>query len=258
MVELMAGGRLELGIGVGYQDYEFRGFRVPLKEAGERAVEALDIIETGLSGATLDYKGRHHSVSGVGLAVRPANACPVTYLAGAMNHPTLPRRAVRKGYVPFVYNGWAPFSAVESMRAAYDKTAREEGVDSASIGMALERFVYVADTKDEALWAAEQFRYTARAARSLRFDYMQLDGTTIRDLPAKDEPDLETIIREGVIGDAETCAATITDEIRRARLTHYALLVGVGAMDQARVLRSIERLGRDVLPLVKRALGLGS
>jgi alkanesulfonate monooxygenase SsuD/methylene tetrahydromethanopterin reductase-like flavin-dependent oxidoreductase (luciferase family) len=258
MVELMAGGRLELGIGVGYQDYEFRGFRVPLKEAGERAVEALDIIEGAFAGGTLDYAGKHNTVRGVGLAVRPENPRPLTYLAGAMTHPTLPRRAVRKGYVPFVYNGWAPFSAVESMRAAYDKTAAEEGVDPKSIGMALERFVYVADTKQEALRAAEQFRYTARAARSLRFDYVQLDGTTIRDQPAKDEPELETIIEAGIIGDVETCAAKISDEIRRARLTHYALLVGVGAMDQKRVMRSIERIGRDVLPLVKRELKLAA
>ncbi len=40
------------------------------------------------------------------------------------------------------------------------------------------------------------------------------------------------------------------------RLVLRATAIGVGAMDQARVLRSLERIGREVLPRVRKALGI--
>src|SRR5262249_7227640 len=152
------------------------------------------------------------------------------YLAGATRHPVFPRRAVKQGYIPFVYNGWSPFDVILSMRATYDQIAKEEGVDPLSIPMAIERFVYVTDSKADAIWAAENFRYTARAARSLRFNYVELEGTTIKELPGQDDASIEDIIKNGIIGDAETCAAKIVDEMKRARLSHYGCLIGVGAM----------------------------
>ena len=83
---------------------------------------------------------------------------------------------------------------------------------------------------------------------------MELEGTPIKDLPFEGEPSLDDIITNGIIGDAETCAEKIVDEIRRARLSHYACLIGVGAMGQAKVLRSLERIGAEVIPLVEKAL----
>jgi len=47
MVDLLSGGRLEMGIGRGYQSVEFESFGIDLGEARERFNEALDMI-TGL------------------------------------------------------------------------------------------------------------------------------------------------------------------------------------------------------------------
>ena len=162
---------------------------------------------------------------------------------------------MQKGYIPFVYNGFNPFDMIVSIRERYDELAREQSVDANTIGMAIERFVYVTDSKADARWAAENFRYTARAARALRFDYVELEGTTIKDLPFDGEPSIDDIIANGIIGNAQTCAEKIVDEIRRARLSHYGCLIGVGAMEQAKVLRSLERLGAEVMPLVEKTLG---
>ena len=253
-VDLMTGGRLELGIGIGYQDYEFRGFRRLLSENGARAMEVLDIVENALATGDLSYDGEYYQIRDVRLALTPNNSKPTTYLAGATSHPVLPRRAVNKGYVPFVYNGFNPFDMIVSVRERYDTLCEEEGIDPQTIGMALERFVYVTNSKSDARWAAENFRYTARAARSLRFDYVELEDTTIKDLAFEGEPSLDDIIENGIIGDTETCAEKIVDEMGRARLSHYACLVGVGAMDQHKVMSSLEKIGADVIPLVNKTI----
>src|SRR5215204_4789199 len=44
-VDLVSGGRLDLGIGRGYRYSEFAGFCMPIEEAGERYDEALEVIK---------------------------------------------------------------------------------------------------------------------------------------------------------------------------------------------------------------------
>lgn len=43
-VDLLSGGRLDFGVGKGYREIEFNGFRIPREEAQERYDEALEII----------------------------------------------------------------------------------------------------------------------------------------------------------------------------------------------------------------------
>ena len=44
MADILSGGRLDFGAGLGYRKYEFEGLRVPIEEKAERFHEALKII----------------------------------------------------------------------------------------------------------------------------------------------------------------------------------------------------------------------
>ena len=57
------------------------------------------------------------------------------------------------------------------------------------------------------------------------------------------------------IGDPETVAEKLVAEIRSVGPAHMALYMTIGAADHAKVLRSIERFGTEVVPLIERALG---
>src|SRR6202049_3247142 len=67
VVDTISGGRLELGVGVGYKVEEFEGFNVPFSERGGRTNEALDIIRKLLDGETLTFKGKFFEVNKVKL-----------------------------------------------------------------------------------------------------------------------------------------------------------------------------------------------
>ena len=43
-VDLLSNGRLDLGVGMGYREIEFKGFRLPREEARERYDETLEFI----------------------------------------------------------------------------------------------------------------------------------------------------------------------------------------------------------------------
>src|SRR5881392_1240703 len=58
-LDVLSGGRLDLGIGKGYRHSEFKGFAVPSKEAEERFEEALEVlIRSWRSRARFSHHGR--------------------------------------------------------------------------------------------------------------------------------------------------------------------------------------------------------
>lgn len=55
VVDVMSGGRLELGVGVGFKHEEFESFGVPFKERGARTNQSLEIIRRLFGGETVTF-----------------------------------------------------------------------------------------------------------------------------------------------------------------------------------------------------------
>jgi len=59
-LDLLSGGRLDLGIGKGYRYNEFKGFRMSMEEADGRFDECLDVLlKAWTSDAPFSYRGRY-------------------------------------------------------------------------------------------------------------------------------------------------------------------------------------------------------
>jgi len=56
IVDIISGGRFELGVGIGFKQEEFSGFGVSSKERGVRTDQALDILRRALAGETVTLK----------------------------------------------------------------------------------------------------------------------------------------------------------------------------------------------------------
>jgi alkanesulfonate monooxygenase SsuD/methylene tetrahydromethanopterin reductase-like flavin-dependent oxidoreductase (luciferase family) len=254
MLNLMTNNRVDFGIGTGYQNYEFERFEVPLEEAEERSLELMDIFHQAVETGGIKHSGKYFKVPECQVAVRSTKKNHRVYAAGGLNFPRFPREIIRKGYIPFLTPSWGPIDTVVKQRAFIDKIAGEEGVDPKNVPLAIMRFVHVTNSKEEAMEAAECLRYSSRAALSLRFNYSEFDGATPKDIAARDEPSVEDIVRNAIIGDAETCAEKIVNEARLVRATQFACSVNVGSLDPKKTARSMERLGAEVLPSVRKAM----
>src|ERR1700739_1393853 len=55
-VDVISGGRFELGVGIGFKREEFSGFGVSSKERGARTDQSLEIVRRALSGETVTFK----------------------------------------------------------------------------------------------------------------------------------------------------------------------------------------------------------
>ena len=71
MVDIISGGRLDFGIGAGYQRQEFEGIGVDINESRERFTEAVDVIIKAWTEETLTYHGKYTNVDDVWVLPKP-------------------------------------------------------------------------------------------------------------------------------------------------------------------------------------------
>jgi len=117
-VDVLSGGRLEAGFGVGYVPAEFEAVGVPFAERGARADEYLDAMRALWRGDPT-FDGRFTSWAGVEASPRPAtpNGPPV-HVGGGV--PATWRRVVRRahGWYGFLTTLESTANAIAGIRAA--------------------------------------------------------------------------------------------------------------------------------------------
>jgi hypothetical protein len=71
VVDVISGGRFELGAGIGFKLEEFQGFGVPLKKRGARTNQSLDIIRRALAGETVTFKSEFFDFQNIEVTPEP-------------------------------------------------------------------------------------------------------------------------------------------------------------------------------------------
>src|SRR4029077_17271169 len=82
-----------------------------------------------------------------------------------------------------------------------------------------------------------------------------MEGTVLVDKPFPDEPPLEQIHQDLLIGDVETVAEKLTGEIRATHPVHICFSFKVGATPHKAAMRSMELMISEVKPRVEQAVG---
>lgn len=93
--DVVSGGRLELGVAVGYRKGEFEGFGIPSGERAARMEEAVPILRRLLDGGTVTSAGPHYRYRDVSLHPRPVQPRMTLWMGGFS--PPAVRRAARLG-----------------------------------------------------------------------------------------------------------------------------------------------------------------
>ncbi len=124
-VDVLSGGRLIFGVGVGYLKPEFDALGVSFRDKGARTDEYIDAIRALWTQPAPSFKGRFVSFEGIDAQPRPVQRPHPPVVIGGMSEGAF-ARAVRRG------NGWYGFAldvdatarCVEGLREAAKRIER--------------------------------------------------------------------------------------------------------------------------------------
>ncbi|MFW5416851.1 LLM class flavin-dependent oxidoreductase [Nocardiopsis sp. CNT-189] len=160
LVDVVSGGRLDFGVGRGYQSFEFDGFGVDLAQARARFDESLGVIRALWSGERVRHEGEFHRVApgideGVALVPLPLQDPHPPIHVAAVSPETVERYAARG--LPVLADPAAPFRKVARAAETWRATAAAHGHDPDAAELVVSRSVYVAPTAEQAREDLERF-----------------------------------------------------------------------------------------------------
>jgi alkanesulfonate monooxygenase SsuD/methylene tetrahydromethanopterin reductase-like flavin-dependent oxidoreductase (luciferase family) len=251
--DAISNGRLMLGVGAGYQPYEFERFGVDLKQNLEMTNEFCDLLDLAFKQDFFSYKGKHYQMPETHIAARPVqNPLPI-YVAGHTD--AMFRAAARHGYRVLSSGRLGGTELLAGQYADMVAAFNAENVPVSKAHMTVNRFAHITNNREEGLRFAENARYQARLAASLRRRQEVMQGTALVDVPYKDEPSLETIHNNLLIGDVETVAEKLVAEIHATKPVHVCFSFKVGDTPHKAAMRSMELMIGEVKPRVEKTLG---
>lgn len=130
-VDVLSGGRLRLGVGVGWNAVEYAGLDKDFRNRGARSEEQIALLRALWSEPVITFDGQWEQVEAAGINPLPVQR-PIPIWIGGYAEATLRR-------VGQIGDGWFPWREPnDTMRAAIARIhdyAREAGRDPAAIGL---------------------------------------------------------------------------------------------------------------------------
>jgi probable F420-dependent oxidoreductase len=152
-VDLLSEGRLRLGVGLGWNAVEYEALGEDFSTRGKRLGEQVELMRQLWAERTVTFAGKHHRVTGAGLAPLPVQR-PIPVWIGAASRPALERAGrLADGWFPMM----APGPQLDEAREIVARAAEAAGRDPSALGME-GRVNWRGDVKhaadDLAQWAA--------------------------------------------------------------------------------------------------------
>jgi len=137
-VDILSGGRLRLGVGIGWNHVEYEALGQNFHNRGRRTEEQIPLLRALWTQEVVNFKGRWNQVTNAGINPLPVQRpIPIWMGAGGRLSPVPPETVLRR--VARLADGWFPqFSPDETGRETVTRVreyAREEGRDPSVIGM---------------------------------------------------------------------------------------------------------------------------
>ena len=256
LLDLMSDGRVDFGIGRGYQPHEFRGYGVDQTKSRGIFNEAIQVILQAWTRDRVNYSGVHFSIQDVTVRPKPLQKPHPPIWMAALS----PESYVQAGRMGFnllctpVF-GFGGKTAIDNL-SAYRDALRTAGHDPATRQIAALFMIYTAPSSQEAvrdfadpvIWYYRTFsKYIAPppgepAVKS----YEPYVG--VRDLAAA--VTWEELQQSGAVicGAPEECADRIATLHEQLGFTQMLCWTRLGGLDHRKVIHSMELMRDRIIP----------
>jgi probable F420-dependent oxidoreductase len=135
-IDVLSGGRLRLGIGVGWNAVEFEALNEAFENRGRRCAEQIALLRALWTQQVVDFRGKFHRIRHAGINPMPIQRpIPIWFGVGSRDQPVPPEAALRR--IGRLADGWSPNFAPDTqgqaLVARVHHYAREAGRDPAQL-----------------------------------------------------------------------------------------------------------------------------
>jgi probable F420-dependent oxidoreductase len=135
-IDVLSGGRLRLGIGVGWNQVEYEALNQDFHTRGRRSAEQIAVLRALWTQQVVDFHGRWHHISHAGLNPLPVQRpIPIWFGVGSSQNPQPPETVLRR--VARLADGWSPNIPTntdgKNIVARVHQYAKEAGRDPATL-----------------------------------------------------------------------------------------------------------------------------
>lgn len=239
-LDVMSGGRVVFGIGLGYREVEFEAFGVKLRDRVPRMLEGLELIKRLWTEEVVTHEGRFFQVHDASTTIRPVQK-PYPPIWIAANADAAVVRTARLGH-PWMINPHAALPTIERQWGRY-KQALAEANQPMPQARPIILELHVAPTREQAIDTARPYlegKYNAYA-----------EWGQDKALPGDENfrVGFDELARDRfILGSVDEVIEQLEARITRLDSNYFVFRAGWPGMEAKPVLRVVELMGKSVLP----------
>lgn len=237
VIDNLSGGRVEVGLGMGYAPHEFRGFGIPPSHRLSLMNESIEILQHCFRGDRFSYRGKRFQLEDVRITPGYVQKNgPPLWIASMSRAGALRAAQYKTHYLPqgpkhLAFDPWV--TAIQEQGRA---------VNDHRIGII--RSILVTDDKDKD-WQMVRAAEAYRMALYKKFFAESGEGF------GKPE---EAIPQTWIVGDVDHCVAELLGFIDEFHMTDIVTMAVPPGLSAEQMAPSLERLFTQVVPKVKSSL----
>lgn len=235
VLDQISGGRMELGIGMGYVPSEFAAFGVPIRNRVSMTEEGIEILRRAWSDGPFSFHGRRYQLDDVDVHPKPVQPGGPPLWIAAMSEAGA-RRAARFG------THLLPQGRRSEVLEPWRRAVTESGADPEHHRVGIIRTVYVTDDRERdwpMIRQAERFRMAV-------YDRFMAETPDSYAWRADD-----SIPQTVVVGSPDECVAELRRFVDDHGITDLITSGLPPGIDPEYMGRNLERLATEVVPRLR-------
>ncbi len=241
-LDVVTGGRISVGLGLGYIPKEYETFGIPFSERGRRLSEIIEILKLMWTQDRVTYRGRYYTLDDIAVHIRPLQQPHPPIWVGAGSDAGIKRAAELADAWPITPQE-KPAELPELLGKYFGY--REAAGRSRSGRVPLRREIMIGRDRDDALQKAVTVasEWYLNMAATGHNEYVDPEGLR-SSIPG-------VMAQHWVLGDPDDCARQLRDIAARVPVDPIITRANWPAMSTQDSVDYIRLLGERLVPAVK-------
>jgi alkanesulfonate monooxygenase SsuD/methylene tetrahydromethanopterin reductase-like flavin-dependent oxidoreductase (luciferase family) len=238
VLDNISGGRVEIGVGMGYAPHEFRGFGLPVSRRVSLTDEGIAVLRHAFTGEKFSFEGKRYSFQDVRITPGYVQSGGPPLWIAAMSQPGALRAA------RFAAN-LLPQGPCAQTLDAWSAKVRSEGGEPQAFRIGIIRSCLVTDDRERD-WAQVRLAERRRMEIYNRFREESVGHGGVAGIT-----DEQRIPQTWVVGGVDHCVAELSAFIEEYGLTDIVTWAVPPGLRPQEMNPSLERFARDVAPKLR-------